>query len=49
MARAAFVMDRVMRGIGLPGKAFVPLIVGFGCNVPAIWLPVLWNRKGIAL
>ncbi|WP_456376763.1 Fe(2+) transporter permease subunit FeoB [Thiolapillus sp.] len=36
MARAAFVMDRFMRGIGLPGKAFVPLIVGFGCNVPAI-------------
>ncbi|MFU0842628.1 MAG: Ferrous iron transport protein B [Burkholderia sp.] len=36
MARAAFVMDRLMRAIGLPGKAFVPLIVGFGCNVPAI-------------
>jgi ferrous iron transport protein B len=36
MARAAFVMDRSMRSIGLPGKAFVPLIVGFGCNVPAI-------------
>jgi len=36
MARAAFVMDRGMRAIGLPGKAFVPLIVGFGCNVPAI-------------
>ncbi len=36
MARAAFVMDRFMRNIGLPGKAFVPLIVGFGCNVPAI-------------
>jgi ferrous iron transport protein B len=36
MARAAFVMDRVMRTIGLPGKSFVPLIVGFGCNVPAI-------------
>ncbi|AUQ25661.1 Fe(2+) transporter permease subunit FeoB [Dickeya zeae] len=36
MARAAFVMDRFMRGIGLPGKAFVPLIVGFGCNVPAV-------------
>ena len=36
MARAAFVMDRFMRTIGLPGKAFVPLIVGFGCNVPAI-------------
>ncbi|MFG1480559.1 Fe(2+) transporter permease subunit FeoB [Xanthobacter sp. V4C-4] len=36
MARAAFVMDRAMRTIGLPGKSFVPLIVGFGCNVPAI-------------
>lgn len=36
MARAAFVMDRLMRSIGLPGKAFVPLIVGFGCNVPAV-------------
>lgn len=36
MARAAFVMDRAMRFIGLPGKSFVPLIVGFGCNVPAI-------------
>lgn len=36
MARAAFLMDRYMRTIGLPGKAFVPLIVGFGCNVPAV-------------
>jgi len=36
MARAAFVMDRFMRKLGLPGKAFVPLIVGFGCNVPSI-------------
>lgn len=36
MARAAFVMDRFMRKIGLPGKAFVPMIVGFGCNVPAV-------------
>ncbi|PRY22580.1 ferrous iron transport protein B [Aliiruegeria haliotis] len=36
MARAAFVMDRFMRFLGLPGKSFVPLIVGFGCNVPAI-------------
>lgn len=36
MARAAFVMDRAMRAVGLPGKSFVPLIVGFGCNVPAI-------------
>ncbi len=36
MARAAFVVDRCMRALGLPGKAFVPLIVGFGCNVPAM-------------
>jgi ferrous iron transport protein B len=36
MARAAFLMDRFMRIVGLPGKAFVPLIVGFGCNVPAV-------------
>ena len=36
MSRAAFVMDRFMRSIGLPGKAFVPMIVGFGCNVPAV-------------
>jgi ferrous iron transport protein B len=36
MARAAFVMDRLMGWIGLPGKSFVPLIVGFGCNVPSI-------------
>ncbi|MEV5988055.1 ferrous iron transport protein B [Streptomyces sp. NPDC052051] len=36
MARAAFVVDRVMRLIGLPGRAFLPLIVGFGCNVPAL-------------
>jgi ferrous iron transport protein B len=36
MARAAFVMDRLMRLIGLPGKSFIPMVVGFGCNVPAI-------------
>jgi ferrous iron transporter FeoB len=36
MARAAFVMDKVMQALGLPGKALVPMIVGFGCNVPAI-------------
>lgn len=36
MARAAFVMDRFMRWIGLPGKSFVPLLVGFGCSVPAL-------------
>jgi len=36
MARAAFIVDRAVRFLGLPGKAFVPMIVGFGCNVPAI-------------
>ena len=36
MARAAVVMDRFMRRVGLPGKAFVPLVVGLGCNVPAV-------------
>ena len=36
MSRAAFVIDRLMGNIGLPGNAFVPLIVGFGCNVPAV-------------
>ncbi|MCW2777245.1 MAG: Ferrous iron transport protein [Frankiales bacterium] len=36
MARGAVVTDRLMRRIGLPGKAFLPLVVGFGCNVPAI-------------
>ncbi len=36
MARAAFVVDRFMRAIGLPGKSFVPMLVGFGCTVPAV-------------
>ena len=36
MARAAFVVDKAMRFFGLPGKAFVPMIIGFGCNVPAV-------------
>ncbi len=36
MARAAYVMDKLMRIIGLPGKAFLPLVIGFGCTVPAI-------------
>jgi len=36
LARATVVTDRLMRSIGLPGRAFLPLIVGFGCNVPAI-------------
>ena len=36
MSRAAFVMDHFLRSIGLPGKAFIPMLVGFGCNVPGI-------------
>jgi ferrous iron transport protein B len=36
MARVAFIVDRLLRVLGLPGKSFVPLIVGFGCNVPAV-------------
>ncbi len=36
MARAAFVMDRVMRAVGLHGKSFIPLLIGFGCTVPAV-------------
>ena len=36
MARAAFIMDRLMHRIGLHGKSFIPLVMGFGCNVPAI-------------
>lgn len=36
MSRVAFVMDKVMQWVGLPGKSFVPLIVGFGCNVPGV-------------
>lgn len=46
MARAAFVMDRFMRFIGLPGKSFVPILIGFGCNVPAIMATrTLENRR----
>lgn len=46
MSRAAFVMDRFMRLIGLPGKAFIPMLVGFGCNVPAILATrTLENRR----
>lgn len=36
MARAAFIMDRLMHKIGLHGKSFIPMVMGFGCNVPAI-------------
>jgi ferrous iron transport protein B len=45
MSRAAFVMDRMLRTIGLPGKAFIPMLVGFGCNVPAILAARTLERK----
>lgn len=46
MARAAFVMDRFMRWIGLPGKSFVPMLVGFGCTIPAVMATrTLENKK----
>lgn len=46
MARAAFVMDRLMHLLGLHGKSFIPLIVGFGCNVPGILATrTLENRR----
>ena len=48
ISRAAFLADRFMRGLGLPGKSFVPLLVGFGCTVPAIlatrMLDSKWDR-----
>ncbi|PIE02993.1 MAG: ferrous iron transport protein B [Acidobacteria bacterium] len=37
MARVAFIMDQYMQKIGLPGKAFIPLLLGFGCNVPSVY------------
>ncbi|BCV21692.1 ferrous iron transport protein B [Moorella sp. Hama-1] len=46
MARAAYIMDRLMHAMGLHGKSFVPLLIGFGCNVPAIMATrTLENRK----
>ncbi|NLT51524.1 MAG: ferrous iron transport protein B [Ignavibacteria bacterium] len=46
MARAAFVMDKAMHGIGLHGKSFIPLLLGFGCNVPSIYATrTLENEK----
>ena len=49
MARVAFVMDKLLRKIGLSGRSFVPMIIGFGCSVPAIMatrtLPSERDRK----
>lgn len=50
MARAAFVMDRAMHSMGLHGKSFIPMVLGFGCNVPAIYATrTLENPKDKAL
>jgi ferrous iron transport protein B len=46
MARAAFVMDRIMHKIGLHGKSFIPMLIGFGCSIPAIMATrILENRR----
>ena len=46
MARAAFIMDRLMHKIGLHGKSFIPMLIGFGCSVPAIMATrMLENRR----
>lgn len=46
MARAAFIMDRIMHKIGLHGKSFIPMLIGFGCSVPAIMATrILENRR----
>ncbi|MBA7629418.1 Fe(2+) transporter FeoB [subsurface metagenome] len=46
MARAAFVMDRIMHKIGLHGKSFIPMLIGFGCSIPAIMgTRILENRQ----
>jgi len=46
MARAAFIMDRIMHRIGLHGKSFIPMLIGFGCSVPAIMATrILENRR----
>ncbi|MFO8052291.1 MAG: ferrous iron transport protein B [Thermoplasmatota archaeon] len=46
MARAAFIMDRFMTKIGLSGRSFIPMVIGFGCNVPAIMAArTIENRK----
>ena len=45
IARVAFIVDRLMKRLGLPGKSFVPLIVGFGCNVPAVMATRTLDRE----
>lgn len=45
LARAAFVVDKAMQGLGLPGKAFVPMLMGFGCTVPAVMAARVLERE----
>ncbi|MFR1987419.1 MAG: nucleoside recognition domain-containing protein [Prevotellamassilia sp.] len=44
MARAAFIMDKLMHRMGLHGKSFIPMVMGFGCNVPAV-MATTYDRK----
>ena len=46
MARAAFLMDRLMHGMGLHGKSFLPMVLGFGCNVPAVMGTRILDSRG---
>ena len=45
MARIAVLMDKTMESIGLSGKSFIPMIIGFGCNVPSIMAASIENEK----
>jgi len=45
MARAAFIMDRIMHKIGLHGKSFIPMLIGFGCSIPAIMATRILENK----
>ena len=46
MARIAVLMDKTMESIGLSGKSFIPMIIGFGCNVPSI-MAAIENEKNV--
>ena len=48
MSRIAFVLDRIFRKFGLSGKSFIPMLIGVGCGVPGVWLPVPLKTSVIA-
>lgn len=48
MARVAYVMNEIMGRVGLSGKAFLPMLLGFGCTVPAVMRLVRWQPSGTA-